>query len=107
MTDDLRLLLKRVQAATGRDERLDREIALRLDEVAENLGTHPTYTGSVDCCLELIERVLPGWHWHVGYGPKGIMPYASLVRGDARFEAIAPTVPLALLIALLRARISN
>ena len=43
---------------------------------------------------------MPGWHWHVGYGPKGVMPYASISNGKIRCEAIAATVPLALLTTL-------
>ncbi len=46
---------------------------------------------------------MPGCHWHVGYGPKGVMPYASLSNGKIRCEAIATTVPFALLIATLEA----
>lgn len=69
----------------------------------------PGYTASVDTCLALIGRALPGWRWHVGHGPRGILPYAVLTRdeGDGphrRAEAVAPTVPLALLRALVKAR---
>ena len=24
--------------------------------------------------------VLPAWHWHIGYGPRGVVPYAVLTN---------------------------
>ena len=104
MTDDLGDLLQRVRSASGRDQRLDRDIARCLDTAAGEPGDPPSYTASIDACIGLIERLMPGWHWHVGYGPKGVMPYAFLSQGRIRREAIAATVPLALMIALLEAR---
>jgi hypothetical protein len=62
------------------------------------------FTSSIDLCVSLIERVLPGWHWHVGFGPKGVLPYASVYTNQLHYEAMAGTVPLALLSALLQAR---
>jgi len=60
--------------------------------------------------IALSPAVLPGWAWHVGHGARGIFPYASLhpkcPAGDGsepRAEATAPTVPLALLQALVKA----
>jgi hypothetical protein len=66
----------------------------------------------VDSCIALFRRVLPGWHWHIGHGPRGILPYAAVSKaadepGGIRLEAIAPTVPLALLRALLKAKIAD
>ena len=85
---------------------LDAAIAEVLDP-DHGADDPPSYTGSVDACIELVHHVLPGWGWHVGYGPKGILPYAALTHDDARHEASAPTVPLALLLALLEAAISE
>ena len=96
-------LLKRLRAATGRDKALDRAIARGL-EAGGHRTPAPDYTASVDACLALLHRVLPGWHWHVGYGPRGILPYAVVDKGERRHEATAPTVPLALLTALVEAR---
>ncbi len=104
VTNNVTKLLRRVRAATGSDQQLDRDIARYLIVPADKSEGRPPYTASVDACIALMERVMPGWHWHVGYGPKGVMPYASLSKGKIRVEAIAATVPLALLTALLEAK---
>lgn len=97
-SEALRDLAAAIASATGSDRTLDRM-------VAETLGQDPavTYSASVDACLALLHAVLPGWAWHIGYGPLGIMPYATVQQGQRRFEASAATVPLALLNAILRA----
>lgn len=102
MTSDLEDLLQRITGATGADGELDRLIAERL-EPSDPPRAVPDYTASVDSCLGLIARVLPGWAWHVGFGPRGIFPYATLQDDRDRFEALAPTVPLALLQAAVQA----
>ena len=94
-------LLSDVKAATGSDRDLDRVIFMAL---GGGDGEAPPYTSSVDACIDLVHRALPGWGWHVGFGPRGIVPYASLHKDETRFEASAPTVPLALLAAALAAR---
>ena len=104
MTAVLEDLLEKIAGATGADAALDRLIADRLEPGTPPEAV-PDYTASVDSCLALIGRVLPGWAWHVGFGPRGILPYATLHDEEERFEAVAPTVPLALLAALLKARI--
>ncbi|MGI9414847.1 MAG: hypothetical protein ACR2PM_14325 [Hyphomicrobiales bacterium] len=92
---------------------MDHAIAETIDPAA---GGNPVrdYTSSVDTCLSLIGAALPDWHWHVGHGPSGILPYASLTRttgpDDAatlRVEATAGTVPLALLHATVKALIAD
>ncbi len=103
MTSELEDLLRRIAAATGADTGLDRLIAERLER-SDPPEAVPDYTASVDSCLGLIARVLPGWAWHIGFGPRGIFPYASLHDDEDRFEALAPTVPLALLQAVVQAR---
>ncbi|HET6518667.1 MAG TPA: hypothetical protein VFG47_02470 [Geminicoccaceae bacterium] len=100
MTADLSDLLQRVRAATGHDPDLDAAIAGLEHRAAEV----PAYTASVDACLALVHRALPGWGWHVGYDARGVIPYAAVSKGRARHEAGAPTVPLALLAAILRAK---
>jgi len=55
------------------------------------------YSESVDPCLGLVKSVLPHWRLHIGYGVSGVLPYAALTQGDVRYEAEAPTVPLAIL----------
>jgi hypothetical protein len=104
MTPDLMKLSQRVRAATGRDRELDKSIADLFDR---SVSDTPEYTGSVDACIDLVHRVLPGWSWHVGYGPRGVLPYAALSHGPARHETSAPTVPLALLAALLETKVAE
>ena len=103
MTAALEDLLKKIAGATGADAALDRLIADRLEPGTPPEAV-PDYTASVDSCLALIGRVLPGWAWHVGFGPRGILPYATLHDDEDRFEALAPTVPLALLHTVVEAR---
>ena len=88
----------------GTFDHLDGEIARHLDNAFGELVSPLPYTSSVDTCIGLIDRVMPGWHWHVGYGPKGVMPYAALKNGNKRYEATAATVPLALLTTVLKAK---
>jgi len=93
-------LLERLRAATGSDVDLDAEVSLVL------LGSPdraPGYTSSVDACLDLLQGVLPGWHWHVGHGANGIFPYATLSKGKTVVEANGTTVPLVLLLAIVKA----
>ena len=113
MTSKLRALEKRIAGATGQDRDLDRAIAETVD-IDRAGGAGHDYTASVDTCLSLIGRVLPDWHWHVGHGPTGILPYASLSKTSGldeetplRVEASAPTVPLALLHAAVFALIAD
>lgn len=102
MVDDLRPLLAALEAATGSDPALDSSVARALDAGGAAAGD---YTASVDRCLGLLATALPGWTWHVGYGAGGLFPYAALTDGRVRVVAEAPTVPLALLVAMVKARI--
>jgi len=111
MESKLEDLESRISETTGQDRDLDHLIAATFDSLADG---HPVggYTSSVDTCLTLIGSILPEWHWHVGHGPSGILPYASLRKktnlSDAtqlRVEATAATVPLALLHATVKALI--
>ncbi len=106
MSADIADLLARVRAATGHDVDLDAAIDAELPLDGADA---PAYTASVDACLALIGHALPGWHWHVGYGAKGVMPYARVSdrTNTHRAEATAATVPLALLDALLQAKLAE
>lgn len=111
MKHGLTELQREITSATGRDEDLDQRIARLLDN-ASGGDSVPSYTGSVDACIALIGRIAPHWHWHIGHGPSGVLPYAALSRegGDSevdRVEASSCTVPLALLGALIEAKISE
>ncbi|MEO1018086.1 MAG: hypothetical protein AAFY56_10380, partial [Pseudomonadota bacterium] len=94
-----------IENATGADPSLDQAIAATFDRSSPD-GRALDYTASVDRCVELVHQLLPGWAWHVGFGPNGIVPYATLHDDVHRTEAKAPTVPLALLKAVTKARIS-
>ena len=107
MTDDVAGLEKKIGNASGPSDDIDRAIAAALDGDA-NKDVPPPYTASVDECIALVKRILPDWHWHLGHGPLGIVPYASMTQNDGEdgsihVEATAPTVPLALLGALIKA----
>ena len=107
MKTDPASLEKLVTQATGPDGKIDRAVADMFDGGIEE-GVVSPYTASVDACIALIQRTLPDWHWHVGHGPMGIIPYASMTRdgdgaGSGHVEATAPTVPLALLRVLVKA----
>ena len=99
---DLDSLRTAVAAASGSDRALDAALHRVLGEEEDDEGA-PAYSASVDACLALIHRLLPDWAWHVGFGPRGIVPYAYLHRDEERQEANAPTVPLALLAVMLAA----
>lgn len=102
MEDGLNGLADRIATATGSDRGLDAALA-RMFGGGE---PPPDYTSSVDRCIELVHAVMPGWAWHVGWNATGVLPYATLHLGDRVAEAAAPTVPLALLKAMLKARLS-
>lgn len=101
---ELNALLQRVQTATGRDHQLDKDIAHKFG-LGGTKQPIPEYTASIDLCLALIEEVLPAWRWHIGYGPRGIFPYVSISNNGTRFEFQCTTIPLALLMALIQAKL--
>ena len=111
--NELEKLRKQISDATGRDRNLDILISACL--APEQTSTDiPDYSSSVDACIALIDARLPGWHWHVGHGSDGILPYAALRKdagsqeGAARYiTATGPTVPLALLHAAIKAAMVN
>jgi hypothetical protein len=93
-------LVDKLARATGPDPDLDAAIAAQFGGRSPD---PPSYTGSVDACIDLVHAQLAGWGWHVGFGPSGVLPYAALHDDTRRVEASAPTVPLALLRALAAA----
>jgi len=96
---ELARLDEHIGEATGPSKEIDQLIASAFHESNE-----VAFSASVDACLALIGRALPEWHWHVGHGPKGILPYASMASDNSsqRVEMVAPTVPLALLGCLVK-----
>lgn len=102
MPDPLADLADRLAAATGSDPGLDK--ALEQVLLAGDGASAPDYTASVDRCIDLVHRAKPGWAWHVGWDASGVLPYARLHQGSHHAEAAGPTVPLALLRALVAAQ---
>lgn len=91
-------ILKRLMAATGPDERIARRIW--VDFVDDDAERVPSYTHSIDAALMLFWEKLPGWQismhqrrdgWDVQIGPTATFTETSVS---------APTLPLAILIAL-------
>jgi len=84
-----------LKAASGPDIALD-------EAIVEALGVPAAgYTESVAECRRLVALALPNGHLHVGFGVSGIFPYCVVRDGALRGEAEAPTVPLAILRALV------
>ena len=114
---DIAGLVERLEAATGPDRELDLDLARALvpdvivsrrnsDDTANEPYTYWEYTGSIDAALSLVERKLPtDYHFfELSIGHKR----AHCEIHDQRIydpigTADAPTAPLALLIALLKA----
>lgn len=125
MTKDL---IERLEAATGADRELDRDLYWLLrrpaaeraywnaamgmprplgERMPEGLGrigvesASPAYTASLDASLALVGEKLPDATWLIGSGMAGLLP--AWCRVDDGEMATAPTPALAVLIALLRA----
>lgn len=119
MTDitTLRELKERVDAAEGPDRDLDGEIevlARRLEAYAAGLDDETRakwesragwvfdafttyepkpFTASIDASLALVERVLPGWVWHVGgcqsdFLSETCMPFWAELSGPVSYKVV-------------------
>lgn len=132
---DLKALRDRLRAATGEDTRLDADISYWDDfgpeSEWENLGgfwrQHKTtgvrerfqhrpaahYTASIDAALALCERKLPGWGFkcecNLGFGIEVTLGHVGPDKFYDRPQGFGtgPTLPLAILIALLEALIGK
>lgn len=114
MTD----LITRLSKLDATDRQVDGEIwrYLMSDEPrAVHHGPIPKLTASVDAALALADRVLPGWTFeHIGQDyirarglDNDVMPMGWTVEisdGAQTIQGQAPTFPIAILIALLRAK---
>jgi hypothetical protein len=127
MSDTLKELLARVEAATGPDREIDAElirIVWRQDPTAWIMTntTIPAYTASLDAIIALVEKTLPGWlpgmvkknssrgAWecYVRNDEPLLSGYYAAKNPKARWlTGYGPTAPLGLLSALLQALISN
>lgn len=72
------------------------------------------YTASIDAALALVERMLPEWEWHLTPGYAAVVNPVNRARSDEPWnedhevhEGRAPTVPLAILSALIAALLSQ
>lgn len=136
MTEDIQRLVERIEAASGLDRELDREIMLAVGYRYEerNIGcryedgtvaldwvyvdpktdkwrsTHPLeFTSSIDAAMTLVQA---DWFWRVGHDGEGADP--SLFRADIGepvsfgfVRAVAATPALAITAAALRSRITE
>lgn len=84
-------LARRLAVATGPEPALD-----------ATLGA-PSLTASAEAARAWALAALPGWHAHVGFDVSGVLPYAAFSRDGRHVEAVAPTVPLAILRAAVAA----
>ncbi len=100
MASSLQSLEDRIQSANGADRDLDADIEHALRGPSD---APPDYTASIDRCLDLFHEVLPNWHWHLGRGAAGVMPYASLSNDRTTVQADGATVPQVLLLAIVKA----
>lgn len=122
-------ILTRLQQATGPDKELDAEIWLAttegatrkaaevksstdkwppyvIDETRDATGrliTVPAYTASIDASLALVERKLPGKHILIGKGQTELTKPWARIGSWSGCDAVAETLPLAILIALFTA----
>jgi hypothetical protein len=107
----LRLLKNRVEKATG-PERGMNYLLLEILGPSDEQEFPPRYTDSLDACVSLAERVLPGWIWSVKNGSPnlGEPPYAYITCDtpeDKTGRASAATPALAFLSAILAALIAQ
>lgn len=88
----------RVGKAKGGDTQLDHDLCAAFD-----VADQPV-TEVAEAARALVLQAAQGWRLHVGFDATGLFPYAALSKDDAHVEAIAPSLPLALLGALVKVR---
>lgn len=86
---------------TGADADLDRLLAEVLGAECDD------FSGDATSSRKLVEQVLPNSRLQVGYDVSGVLPNAVLHYSGERFSIVAPTVPLAVLRALIEALITH
>lgn len=119
MTEALADLLRRVEEARGPDRDLDAEIEVIFDDPQRGRKLYPDkfgdvrvdedgpwfasdeYTKSIDAAIALAERVLPGCSIRMGTDEG---PCWACVNGLEEQYGEAPTLPLAIISAILKAK---
>lgn len=114
-TDKIEALLERVEKATEPDFDLEVEL-VRLffgDDQAEvhresSLSMY-RFTESTDAADNLVEQTLPGWSFSSGKTDKGCFAYLWASEGQIKEYGAedAPSKPLAIIAALLRAKLGG
>ena len=115
MTESLRSILERVEAADGADREIDFAIAEALDGVNRvSSAARLRYTASLDAAVALVQKMLPLWLISISqidrtqsYDPVSgwcaeLKP-SRLARGTPVDDGYGETPALALIAALLRA----
>lgn len=97
VSSDLVRLTENILAATGADQEIDRQFA-RIFQVAP-----ADYSADVMAARQLVKQLLPEAELKVGYDVCGILPSATVRHMSGRWTATAPTVPLAILRAMMGA----
>lgn len=88
---------EKIDAATGSDQEIDRQIA-RVFQIAP-----ADFSADVMAARQLVEHLLPEVTLKVGYDVCGVLPSATVHAVSGRWTAVAPTVPLAILRAMMGA----
>lgn len=105
-------LLARVEKATGPDDQIDCVIYRTFND----LGNRPSYTSSIDAAVTLVERVIPGAALRIeGTYSTSLADHKKLTWRCQITEAIMPdelddsypTAPIAILAAMLKAKIAE
>ncbi|MBD3728376.1 MAG: hypothetical protein IE933_01595 [Sphingomonadales bacterium] len=98
---ELGRLAEALEMASGADKQIDATLAALF-------GVDPAeFTSSAEVSRRLSAQLLPRWQLRVGYDVCGIFPSATVSLGGRRHGAVAPTVPLAVLRALISAVIDE
>lgn len=114
---ELQSFLERVEKATGPDSALDRDIIKAFDTswICDFVSWPSRMTSSVDGAIWLVDRQLKGWVCeNIGQDAEGRLGEMRGIGWTAEFsngldmhQGQAPTLPLAILAALLKALIAQ
>lgn len=93
--EQLTALADALGGAGGADRDIDQLISRAFEiELAD-------FTSSAETARHLVAQVMPRATLRVGYDVRGVLPSATVTQGRLSDTVVAPTVPLAILQALL------